>query len=267
MKRIVITGSTRGIGFGLADAFLERGCAVMVSGRSQESVDRALATLSAKYGVERLHGLPCDVTILEEVQALWEAAVARFGGVDIWINNAGIGHALAPLWQLAPERVAAVLETNIVGTTHGVRVAFQGMEAQGGGQIYNLEGFGSTGRTRPGMSIYGTSKAAITYLTKALAEEMAGTPLKVGSISPGMVITDLITDRFEENPETEAEARGIFNILADRVEDVTPWLAEQILENETHGKRIAWLTRPRIVWRFLTAPFSKRDLFERADED
>lgn len=262
MKRIVITGSTRGIGFGLADAFLERGGAVMVSGRSQGSVDAALAKLTAKHGEERLAGYPCDVTMLEQVQALWEAAVARFGGVDIWINNAGIGHPMDPLWDLAPERVAAVLETNVVGTTHGVRVAFQGMEAQGGGQIYNLEGFGSTGRTQQGMSIYGTSKAAITYLTKALAVEMAGTPVKVGSISPGMVITGLITDRFEENPETQAEARGIFNILADRVEDVTPWLADQILENEAHGRRIAWLTRPRILWRFLTAPFNKRDVFE-----
>lgn len=262
MKRIVITGSTRGIGFGLADAFLQRQCALTVSGRSQASVDAALAKLAAAHGEKRLQGQPCDVNDLAEVQALWEAAVARFGGVDIWINNAGIGHPTEPMWELSPEQVAAVLETNVLGTTHGVRVAVQGMQAQGGGQIYNLEGFGSTGRTMPGMSIYGTSKAAITYLTKALIEELKGTSVQLGSISPGMVITDLITDRFEENPETQAEARGIFNILADRVEDVTPWMAEQVLENEAHGKRIAWLTRPRIIWRFLKAPFSKRDVFE-----
>jgi NAD(P)-dependent dehydrogenase (short-subunit alcohol dehydrogenase family) len=262
MKRIVITGSTRGIGFGLADEFLQRQCAVTVSGRSQESVDAALGQLAAKYGKERLHGQPCDVTDLAQVQALWDAAVEHFGGVDIWINNAGIGHPTEPMWELSPEQVAAVLETNVLGTTHGVRVAVEGMEAQGGGQIYNLEGFGSTGRTMPGMSIYGTSKAAITYLTQALIEELQDTPVRMGSISPGMVITDLITDRFEENPETREDARGIFNILADRVEDVTPWMAERVLENESHGKRIAWLTRSRIIWRFLKAPFSKRDVFE-----
>jgi NAD(P)-dependent dehydrogenase (short-subunit alcohol dehydrogenase family) len=262
MKRIVITGSTRGIGFGLADAFLGRGCAVTVSGRTQASVDTAVQRLAAMHGEEKVAGQPCDVTELDQVQALWAAAVNQFGRVDIWINNAGIGHAMQPLWELSPEQVEAVMETNVLGTTHGVRVAFQGMKAQGGGQIYNLEGFGSTGRTRPGMSVYGTSKAAITYLTKALTEELEGTPVKLGSISPGMVITNLITDRFEENPETETQARGIFNILADRVEDVTPWLADQILANEAHGKRIAWLTRPRILWRFLTAPFSKRNVFE-----
>lgn len=262
MKRIVITGSTRGIGFGLAGAFLARGCAVTVSGRTQQSVGEAVKRLAETHGDERVHGRPCDVTDLAQVQALWTAGAERFRGVDIWINNAGIGHAMQPLWELPPERVAAVIETNVLGTAHGVRVAYEGMAAQGGGQIYNLEGFGSTGRTRPGMSVYGTSKAAITYLTRALAEEMEGTPVKLGSISPGMVITDLITDRFAENPETEAQARGIFNILADRVEDVTPWLAEQILANETHGKQIAWLTRSRIIWRFLKAPFSSRNVFE-----
>lgn len=261
MKRIVITGSTRGIGFGLADAFLARGAALTISGRSQQSVDAALEKLSARYDPDRLLGQPCDVTDLEEVRALWQAAVDRFGAVDIWINNAGIGHPLLPPWELSPQQVEAVIDTNVLGSLHGARVAIQGMLQQGEGQLYNMEGFGSKGRTQEGMSIYGTSKAAIKYLTKALIAETEGTPVQVGSISPGMLITDLIMDQFDSSPGRFEEARGVFNILADRVEDVTPWLAERVLENDKHGTHIAWLTTPRIMWRFMKAPFSKRDLF------
>ena len=80
MKSIVITGSTRGIGFGLADAFLALGCQVTVSGRAQASVDRAVADLAARHGeAGRVAGFPCNVTRLEELQALWDAARARFG--------------------------------------------------------------------------------------------------------------------------------------------------------------------------------------------
>lgn len=262
MKRIVITGSTRGIGRGLADVFLQRGCAVTVSGRSQQAVDEAVGQLAGEHGRERLMGQPCDVTDLSQVEALWAAAARRFGGVDIWINNAGVGHALQPLWELSPEAVRAVIETNVVGTAHGVRVAMQGMIDQGFGQIFNVEGFGSNGRTREGMSVYGTSKAAIHFLNHSLIEESEDTPVLVGSIRPGMVMTDLILDRFAEDQLALERARNIFNILADRVEDVTPFIVDRVLENEKHGARIVWLTRWRILWRFLSAPFRSRDVFQ-----
>lgn len=261
MERIVITGSTRGIGRGLADGFLKRACAVTVSGRSQKSVDEVVSQLAEEHGQDRLMGQCCDVTDLPQVEALWKAASRRFGGVDIWINNAGIGHGLQPLWELSPEVVRAVIETNVLGTAHGVRVAMRGMLEQGYGQIFNMEGFGSNGRTREGLSMYGTSKAAIRFLDQSLIEESGGTPVLVGSISPGMVMTDLILDRFEEDPEALERARGIFNILADRVEDVAPFIVDSVLENEEHGARIVWLTRWRMMWRFLSAPFRSRDVF------
>lgn len=262
MERIVITGSTRGIGRGLTEAFLKKGCAVTISGRSQKSVDDAVSQLAEEHGHERLMGQCCDVTELSQVEALWEAAGRRFGGVDIWINNAGIGHGLQPMWELSPEVVQAVIETNVLGTANGVRVAMRGMMEQGYGQIFNMEGFGSNGRTREGMSIYGTSKAAIHFLDQSLIEESEDTPVLVGSISPGMVMTDLILDRFEEDPQALERARRIFNILADRVEDVAPFIVDRVLENEKHGAMIVWLTRWRMIWRFLSAPFRERDVFQ-----
>ena len=83
MKTIVITGSTRGIGFGLAEAFLARNCAVTISGRTTESVERAVTALSTDYGADRVVGRPCDVTRFEQVQALWMAAQTHFGQINI----------------------------------------------------------------------------------------------------------------------------------------------------------------------------------------
>ena len=105
MKSIVITGSTRGIGFGLADAFLALDCQVTISGRARASVDQATAALAARHAAGRIFGFPCDVTHIEELQALWEAACARFGAVDIWINNAGISNRRSDYWNLSPEGV------------------------------------------------------------------------------------------------------------------------------------------------------------------
>ena len=90
MKTIVITGSTRGIGYGLADAFLKLGCSVAISGRTQRNVDVAVANLSASHRPEQLMGFACDVARFEQVRALWNTTIVRFGKVDIWINNAGI---------------------------------------------------------------------------------------------------------------------------------------------------------------------------------
>lgn len=77
-----------------------------------------------------------------------------------------------------------------------------------------------------------------------------------------MVVTDLLTQQYESRPEDFEQAKRIFNILADRVETVTPWLARQVLDNEKNGARITWLTRRKTMGRFLVTPFRKRDLFD-----
>ena len=104
MKTVVITGSTRGLGYGLADSFLALGCAVVVSGRTPAGVEKAVAELSAKHEADRVFGHPCDVTDFEQVQALWDTAKAHFDKIDIWINNAGIGNSQMNFWELPAER-------------------------------------------------------------------------------------------------------------------------------------------------------------------
>jgi NAD(P)-dependent dehydrogenase (short-subunit alcohol dehydrogenase family) len=264
MKSIVITGSTRGIGLGLADAFLARGCQVMVSGRSPATVDPAVAELGKKYGAANIAGQPCDVSMVAQVQALWDAAVARFGKVDIWINNAGLGNILTPFWELAPEKMQQVVNTNILGAMYGCSIALRGMLAQGYGSLYNMEGYGSrdSGHIVNGLALYGTTKAALAFLDTSLIEEVKGKPIIVGRLLPGMVVTDLLLNQRTGDPAGWERSKRAFNILADRVETVTPWLVDQVLDNEKNGARISWTSSMKIMLRFLTAPFTKRHVID-----
>ena len=263
MKTVVITGSTRGLGRGLAQAFLELGCVVMLNGRRQEDVDRALGELSQVHDASRLGGYAGDMRVFSQVQALWQAAQARFGRIDIWINNAGISHSLDEFWKLDPQIVEQVISTNLTGTMFGSLVALRGMLEQGHGALYNMEGLGSRdGRIIAGLSLYGSSKAGLSYFTQALAQEAAGTPVLVGALSPGMVLTEMLSGRHGRDPQETARARRVFNILADRVDTVTPWLARRVLENQRNGMRIAWLTPGKVMARFMVAPFRRRNIID-----
>jgi NAD(P)-dependent dehydrogenase (short-subunit alcohol dehydrogenase family) len=267
MTTIVITGSTRGIGLSLAQAFLDRGCAVMLNGRTASSTEASVASLAAKVGAERLVGHAADVTAHEQVQGLWDAAVDHFGRVDIWVNNAGLGHRPTAPWDQPPEVIRSVIETNLVGAMYGSMVAMKGMLAQGGGDIYNMEGMGSDGRQQHGLIFYGTSKYGLRYFNQALAQEASDTPVRVGSLRPGMVLTDLVVGQYRGRPEEWDRVKSIFNIIADRAETVAPWMADQVLANGKNGAQIKWLTRPKLMWRFLTAPIIKRHVIDGIDPD
>ncbi|MBO2447875.1 SDR family oxidoreductase [Actinomadura barringtoniae] len=256
MTVTVITGGTRGIGLGLARAFLDRGCRVALCGRTEESVAKALSDLA---GGDNAVGVPCDVADRSEVQALWDHATGSFGRIDHWINNAGVSTAPKPLWQVTPSQLEAVTRTNLLGVMNGGAVAVAGMRAQGGGTLWNMEGLGSDGRMVPGLAPYGATKRAVTYLTDALAKELKGTPVKAAHLSPGMVVTDLLLQDYD--PDELEKAKKVFNILADHVETVTPWLAGRILNGTRNGGRVAWLTKRKAAGRFATAAFRKRDLF------
>jgi NAD(P)-dependent dehydrogenase (short-subunit alcohol dehydrogenase family) len=258
-KVVVITGSTRGIGKGLAREFLKRGHHVVVSGRRQADADAVATELSRDAtGGARTAAMACEVTDYAQVQALWDKAVAAVGTVDIWINNAGMSNSRYPIGHLQQDEVEAVPRTNLLGTMYGAHVALKGMTAQGHGAIYNFEGFGSNGGKQRGMSLYGCTKFGITYLTKALIAETRTGPVRVGYLSPGIVITDLsVRDKTKVPPQQWAFTVMIYNILADRVETVTPWLVDKVLANTRHGARIAWLTRGKSLWRFLKSRFVK----------
>jgi NAD(P)-dependent dehydrogenase (short-subunit alcohol dehydrogenase family) len=262
-KIVVITGSTRGIGFGLADAFLKEGCAVILSGRTQEAVDRVVQQLNSKYSRGQVAGFACDVSQPEQVNALWDKAVEHFGDVDIWVNNAGYSGNEGMVWERPADELASITQTNILGTVYGSQTAMRGMLQQGHGAIYNMEGMGADGRKHAGLTLYGTSKYAIDYFTESLALEAKETPIIIGRLRPGMVITDMIVDRYKDRPAEWERAKKIFNIIADTVENVSPFLIKRMLENTKSGMVLSYSSSLKLMWRFLTSRFSKRDLFAK----
>jgi NAD(P)-dependent dehydrogenase (short-subunit alcohol dehydrogenase family) len=261
-KTVVITGSTRGIGFGLADAFLSRDCHVVISGRSDRSVSDAVERLAQRHPRERISGKACDVSSWTELQALYAEAKKPNGKVDVWLNSAGAGATAVPLVRQRPEELDGIVRTNVLGMVLATRVALEEMTLQGSGQIFNFEGFGADGRMmRTGLATYGASKSATRYFTRSIAKECAAGPVMVGTLFPGVCVTEMLLGQYDGVPRTEWEkARKQLNVVGDEVETVTPWLADQVLHNAKNGATIAWLTVPKMLARFLRPKYRKRDL-------
>jgi NAD(P)-dependent dehydrogenase (short-subunit alcohol dehydrogenase family) len=121
MKTIVITGSTSGIGLGLAEAFLSLGCAVAISGRSLANLDSAYVILTERYGGSRVLAHLCDVRFYDQVVGLWDTAREKYGRIDIWINNAGAACPETLIWDYSPDVIERIVATNITGALYGCR--------------------------------------------------------------------------------------------------------------------------------------------------
>ncbi|GAB3096450.1 SDR family oxidoreductase [Aestuariicella hydrocarbonica] len=261
MKSVVITGSTRGIGKGLAENFLKRGCHVTLSGRSQAAVDEVCEQLRSTYGKDKVTGKSCEITCVEDLQGLWDHARQTFGMVDIWINNAGISIERKPLDEQSPDDLMRIVNTNLGGLLLANKVVLAAMKAQGFGHMWNMEGFGSTGQMSIGMVPYGATKRAVHYVNLALQKEVKNTNVQVSRLSPGIVVTDLLVGDYDlASPEWQ-KTKKILNILGDKVETVTPFLVDGVLASKKSGDTVAWLTTGKAFRRFLTAAFNKRDLF------
>lgn len=259
-KTILITGSSKGIGFNLADAFLKEGHTVVISGRNQDSLNSAFHTLSSRYSATQLHAINCDVSQHEEVQNLWNVAVERFGKVDIWINNAGSCTAALDFIDIPAIEIQNTIQTNVIGSLICSQIALQGMLKQGFGQIFNMEGWGSKGEWSAGMTVYATSKRAIDYFSHALYKENRNTNIRIGTLSPGMVATDLLITSWENGKvKNWQKMKRLFLFIIDPPEVVCHFLAKRILENNKSNVRIVWMTPLRLLSRFFTPYYWKRN--------
>ncbi|MGA2613684.1 MAG: SDR family oxidoreductase [Spirochaetia bacterium] len=260
---VVITGSTRGLGFRMAQEFLSHSCAVLISGRTEDAVQAALALLKKDVPEANVYGFPCDTRDASQVQALWDQAEKRLGKVDHWINNAGIGQPIRSIWDVSPDVVEDVFRTNVLGVLSGARVAMRGMMQRNSGSIWFMEGHGSDGSIRRGLSVYGASKRALRYVARALAVEAKGTGILVGALSPGIMVTDFTMRQLDRTNREEWErTKRVFNILADKPETVAVFLVPRILAARKSGMFIAWLKNTKIMWRFMTAGITKRRVIE-----
>ena len=260
MKNVVITGSTRGIGLAMAREFLKAGCQVTFSGRHENPPQTVQEELE---GNSRCIYVACNVQEKASLQRLWDESIRQWGTIDIWINNAGQNVPFLPVWETDERFVADVISTNLTGMIYGSQVAVLGMLAQKHGAIYSMEGLGSNNMIQAKTILYGTTKHALTYFMKGLARELEGTGVVAGRLSPGMMLTDFITqtpDGQQAAIETNESFRRIFNILADKPETVAAYFIPRMLANAKNNVQIAWLTRAKASWRFMSAPFSRRRL-------
>ena len=258
-QRVLITGSTKGIGRGLAAEFARRGHAVFVTGRAQGDVDEVVAGLDGE-----IRGAPCEVTRIGEVQDLWDQAARAWGGLDIWINNAGLARTTRPILDYDQGDVETMVTSNMIGTINGSRVAARGFLELGGGRLFNMLGGGSNGEYFPGMGVYGTTKRGLRYFSDALAKELKDTPVLVGQIRPGMIVTEGVVREAKDDLASFEKSRAMMNRLVDQVETVAPFLVDRILATEKTGERIAWMTPTKIMKRMLLGRFQQReDQFER----
>lgn len=263
MATVVVTGSTKGIGFGLAQAFKALGDNVVISGRSQASIDDALMRLATAPGSGSIAGQPCDSSDPEAVQALWDLAIERFGRVDYWINNAGVAHTVHSIVDLPSADSREMVTSNMLGTINGSTVALRGLTAQGGGKLFNMLGGGADGKVRPGMAVYGATKRGLRFFTEAAVKESAGGPVLVGSVSPGLVITEgMLREAADMGHEEFAKQRKVMNILCDHVEDVAPVLVDRMIAADKHGVFIKRMSSFELAKRFATGGRG-RDVFTR----
>ncbi len=270
-QTVVITGSTQGLGYAYAREFLRRGHNVVVSGRSPERVAAALQRLREEFpaAASQLAGAACDVADLAAVQGLWDAAMAAFGRVDIWLNNAGYARTGARFIDNTPAEIEAMLGANVIGSINAAQVAIAGMKRQGGGRLYlTLGGGGATGRVVPGMAVYSTTKRAVKYLADCLIKERreAGDgSILVGTVSPGINITEGMLREMRSLPDAQRpRALRQLNFIGEHVETTTPWIVERILADRRQGNDITWLTSGRLAKRALAMLFgARRDVLSR----
>lgn len=261
MRHVVITGGTRGIGFGMTNEFLSRGYNVTFCGTTDRSVMNALSSLAEQWSSKKYKGVVCDVTKKEDLLNLLDFSTKVFGEIDIWINNAGITNSQAHFHKLDPEVISKIVDTNIKGLMYATHLAYNKMLEQGKGFIYNMGGLGSDGRIIKGMTPYGTSKRAVQYFTRAFAKEIANNEkVKVGLLLPGMVLTDMLLDPIRQGGDNAGKLKRVYNLLADEVEPVAEYLVDRILANDRNGITISYLGSSRMYLRIPGRLISGRDM-------
>ncbi len=191
-KRVaVVTGGTRGIGRGIAEAFAAAGAAVVLGGKSQEKGDQALEEMGAG---DRAMFVPCDVRRQEDVNNLIDQAARRYGSVDIMVNNAGGSDGFALVHEMTDQAWLNALDFNLNAVFWGSRRALRYMVERGWGRIINISSVEGKQANKPAVSHYITNKHAINGLTKAVAYEYGPMGITCNAICPGAIETDTMRE-------------------------------------------------------------------------
>jgi sorbose reductase len=190
-KRALVTGASSGIGKEVALAYVQAGAEVAIAARHSEVLDAVAAELAAAGG--RVVPVCCDVTQPDQVERMLDRMTAELGGIDIAVCNAGI-ISVIPMLEMAPEEFQRIQDTNVTGVFLTAQAAARAMVRQGrGGVIINTASMsGHIINIPQQVGHYCASKAAVIHLTKAMAVEFAPHSIRVNSVSPGYILTELV---------------------------------------------------------------------------
>jgi NAD(P)-dependent dehydrogenase (short-subunit alcohol dehydrogenase family) len=208
----IVTGGTKGIGRAIVAALLGEGLSVCIGARKQKEIDKAVKDLN-QDGRGRAIGLACDVREYEQVRALINFTVKEFGGLDILINNAGIG-IFESVEDTSPEDFRAVLETNLFGVFYCCHAAIPQMKKRGGGYIINISSLAGV-NAHPQMAAYNASKFALNGFSEALMQEVRHDNIKVSYIMPGSVNTEFGGDSPSDEKSWQLTPRDVAQVVID----------------------------------------------------
>jgi NAD(P)-dependent dehydrogenase (short-subunit alcohol dehydrogenase family) len=234
---VLITGGLTGIGRAAAVAFAKKGAKVVVAGRRDEAGKELVKELRS-LGTEA-EFINADVRKEADVRSMVDKTVARFGRIDVAVNNAGTEGQVGPITDQTAESFAATFETNVLGAVLSMKHEVRAMRAQGSGSIINISStYGHRGAAFA--SIYVGAKHAVEGITKSVALELAKSGIRVNAVAPGPTDTGMLT-RFTGTPENKAalvkqvplERLGLSEEVADGIlflgSDAAKWITGEIL--------------------------------------
>lgn len=240
-RTAVITGGAQGLGYAIARVFVDEGARVVI-GDLDLDVTRAAADRLG--GDEVALAAACDVTAADQVQSLIDAAVARFGRLDVMVNNAGITRD-ATLRKMTEDQFDEVIAVHLKGTWNGTRAAAAVMREQDGGAIINMSSIsGKVGLV--GQTNYSAAKAGIVGLTKAAAKELAHVGVRVNAIAPGLIrsaMTEAMPQRIWDAKLAEVpmgragEPEEVAKVALFLASDLSSYMTGTVLE-VTGGRHI-----------------------------
>jgi NAD(P)-dependent dehydrogenase (short-subunit alcohol dehydrogenase family) len=208
----IVTGGTKGIGRGIAEALVREGVNVCISARSRSEIDKTTTDLEA-LGKGHVRGVVADVRNYEQIKALFDLTIAEFGGLDILVNNAGIG-IFQTVAEMSPDDFRAVLEINLFGVFYCCHEAIPLMRKRGRGYIINISSLAGT-NAHAQMAAYNASKFGLNGFSEALMQEVRHDGIKVSYIMPGSVNTEFGGDSLDNEKGWQLQPDDIARVAID----------------------------------------------------